>query len=166
VLFKHTEGRKWLAKVNKTQKEFCFPIIVGNLLWSIPHRSNKLCYPRILQVGKHQDPQDACLAVVVESYKAWLATEARTDDITVIIIQFELGEGLTCALLWSPPLKRTLPVWNPEQNHVGLLCTTLTERDDIWNYMMAVACLNSVLSYPGILQAIHRIHSTLTRRRA
>ena len=61
-----------------------------------------------MQVGKHQDPQDACLAVVVESYKAWLATEARTDDITVIIIQFELGEGLTCAtprrfLSWRIP---------------------------------------------------------------
>ena len=49
------------------------------------------------QVGKHKDPQDACLAVVVESYKAWLATEARTDDITVIVVEFELGEGLTCA---------------------------------------------------------------------
>ena len=55
--------------------------------------------PPALQVGKHKDPQDACLAVVVESYKSWLATEARTDDITVIVIQFELGEGLTCALL-------------------------------------------------------------------
>ena len=48
------------------------------------------------QVAKHKDPQDACLAVVVESYKAWLATEARTDDITVIVVEFELGEGLTC----------------------------------------------------------------------
>ena len=47
-------------------------------------------------MSKHKDPQDACLAVVVESYKAWLATEARTDDITVIVIEFELGEGLTC----------------------------------------------------------------------
>jgi hypothetical protein len=48
------------------------------------------------QVQKHKDPQDACLAVVAESYKAWLATEARTDDITVIVVEFELGEGLTC----------------------------------------------------------------------
>jgi len=63
-------------------------------------------------VGKHQDPQDACLAVVVESYKAWLATEARTDDITVIIIQFELGDGVTCAFLL--PALPTGNTWLPK----------------------------------------------------
>ena len=62
----------------------------------------KVCTSMHSQVGKHQDPQDACLAVVVESYKAWLSTEARTDDITVIVVEFELGEGLTCvAKLWA-----------------------------------------------------------------
>ena len=34
------------------------------------------------------------MAVCVESYRAWLSTEARTDDITVIVIDFELGRGL------------------------------------------------------------------------
>ena len=45
---------------------------------------------------KHE-PQEACLALAVESYKAWLSTEARTDDISVIVVHFELGTGLTCA---------------------------------------------------------------------
>ena len=36
----------------------------------------------------------------VEAYHAWLSTEARTDDITVIVIEFTLGKGLTCALSW------------------------------------------------------------------
>jgi hypothetical protein len=36
------------------------------------------------------------MAVCVESYRAWLSTEARTDDITVIVIDFELGRGLRC----------------------------------------------------------------------
>jgi hypothetical protein len=47
-----------------------------------------------MQVDKHDDPQQAAMAVCVESYRAWLSTEARTDDITVIIIEFELGRGL------------------------------------------------------------------------
>jgi hypothetical protein len=34
------------------------------------------------------------MAVCVESYRAWLSTEARTDDITVIVIEVELGRGL------------------------------------------------------------------------
>lgn len=34
------------------------------------------------------------MAVCVESYRAWLSTEARTDDITVIVIDVELGRGL------------------------------------------------------------------------
>ena len=44
------------------------------------------------------EPQEACLALALESYKAWLSTEARTDDITVIVIHFQLGPGLTCEL--------------------------------------------------------------------
>lgn len=43
------------------------------------------------------EPQEACLALAVDSYKAWLATEARTDDISVIVVHFQLGTGLTCA---------------------------------------------------------------------
>lgn len=40
------------------------------------------------QVSKFSDPMEAAVAVTVESYQAWLATEARTDDISIIIIQF------------------------------------------------------------------------------
>jgi len=49
-------------------------------------------------VEKHEDSQAAAMAVCVEAYRAWLCTEARTDDITVIIIEFELRRGLT----WAP----------------------------------------------------------------
>jgi hypothetical protein len=30
---------------------------------------------------------EAAVAVTVESYKAWLACEARTDDISIIVVQ-------------------------------------------------------------------------------
>ncbi len=49
------------------------------------------------QVEKHEDSQAAAMAVCVEAYRAWLTTEARTDDITVIIVEFQLSRGLTCA---------------------------------------------------------------------
>eukprot|EP00955_Chlamydomonas_euryale_P018610 198767-Chlamydomonas_euryale.AAC.1 len=32
--------------------------------------------------------QDACLSVVAESYRLWLANDTRTDDITMIVVQF------------------------------------------------------------------------------
>ena len=48
------------------------------------------------QVDKHAEPQSACIAVCVEAYKSWLTTEARTDDITVIVIEVTLGKGLSC----------------------------------------------------------------------
>lgn len=38
------------------------------------------------QVAKHQDPRDACAAIVAESYRRWLQYETRTDDITVIVV--------------------------------------------------------------------------------
>lgn len=42
-----------------------------------------------LQVTKFEDPQEACLSVVAESYRLWLQHETRTDDITMIVIQFQ-----------------------------------------------------------------------------
>mmetsp|Transcript_42463 Transcript_42463/g.127296 ORF Transcript_42463/g.127296 Transcript_42463/m.127296 type:complete len:1094 (-) Transcript_42463:580-3861(-) len=39
-------------------------------------------------VSKFGDPQDACLSVVAESYRLWLANDTRTDDITMIVVQF------------------------------------------------------------------------------
>jgi hypothetical protein len=41
------------------------------------------------QVTKFEDPQEACLSVVAESYRLWLQHETRTDDITMIVIQFQ-----------------------------------------------------------------------------
>lgn len=40
-------------------------------------------------VSKFDDPQDACLSVVAESYRLWLQHETRTDDITMIVIQLQ-----------------------------------------------------------------------------
>ncbi|CAM6082038.1 unnamed protein product [Calypogeia fissa] len=37
-------------------------------------------------VAKHKDPQEACAAIVAESYRLWLQNETRTDDITVIVV--------------------------------------------------------------------------------
>ncbi|KAH1131949.1 hypothetical protein J1N35_003327 [Gossypium stocksii] len=37
-------------------------------------------------VAKHNDPRDACAAIVAESYRLWLQYETRTDDITVIVV--------------------------------------------------------------------------------
>ncbi|KAG6545348.1 hypothetical protein Mapa_013197 [Marchantia paleacea] len=37
-------------------------------------------------VAKHKDPQDACAAIVAESYRLWLQNETRTDDITIIVV--------------------------------------------------------------------------------
>ncbi|BBN09518.1 protein MpPP2C_E [Marchantia polymorpha subsp. ruderalis] len=37
-------------------------------------------------VAKHADPQDACAAIVAESYRLWLQNETRTDDITIIVV--------------------------------------------------------------------------------
>ena len=40
-------------------------------------------------VAKFEDPLEACMAVVAESYRLWLQYETRTDDITMIIIQLQ-----------------------------------------------------------------------------
>ena len=40
-------------------------------------------------VGRHEDPQEACLSLVADSYRQWLLRETRTDDITAIVIQFQ-----------------------------------------------------------------------------
>lgn len=44
---------------------------------------------RMLQVSKFEDPQEACFSVVAESYRLWLQHETRTDDITMIVVQFQ-----------------------------------------------------------------------------
>jgi hypothetical protein len=41
----------------------------------------------LFQVAKFDDPHEACLSVVAESYRLWLQYETRTDDITMIMLQ-------------------------------------------------------------------------------
>ena len=38
-------------------------------------------------VSKYDDPLEAAMAIVAESYRLWLEHESRTDDITMLIIQ-------------------------------------------------------------------------------
>lgn len=40
-----------------------------------------------VQVNKFEDPHEACLSVVAESYRLWLQHETRTDDITMVVLQ-------------------------------------------------------------------------------
>ena len=46
-------------------------------------------WPLHAQVSKFDDPQEACFSVVAESYRLWLSHETRTDDITMLVIQFQ-----------------------------------------------------------------------------
>ncbi len=55
-----------------------------------------------MQVSKFDDPHEAALSVVAESYRLWLQYETRTDDITMIILQF-------CGLEAPPPHKALAP---------------------------------------------------------
>lgn len=41
-------------------------------------------------VGKYDDAQEACMAIVAESYRLWLQHESRTDDITMLLIQIQV----------------------------------------------------------------------------
>mmetsp|Transcript_4816 Transcript_4816/g.16791 ORF Transcript_4816/g.16791 Transcript_4816/m.16791 type:complete len:1045 (+) Transcript_4816:248-3382(+) len=40
-------------------------------------------------VDKFDDPHEACIAIVAESYRLWLQYETRTDDITIIVMMFQ-----------------------------------------------------------------------------
>lgn len=98
------------------------------------------------------EPQEACLALAVESYKAWLGTEARTDDISVIVLHFQLGAGLTCAR--EPSIKRVLGLCPCGSVISSIGCTTncarnaldlrsqevpqQLSRSDLWSLILAV----------------------------
>lgn len=58
-------------------------------------------------VDKHSEPSAAAMSVCVESYKAWLTTEARTDDITIIVIEVKLGKGLSTPSSPGPSLSKS-----------------------------------------------------------
>lgn len=62
-------------------------------------------------VSKFDDPQEACYSVVAESYRLWLQYETRTDDITMIVIQFS---GLEAALQYSNSYRSVpaMQTWN------------------------------------------------------
>ncbi|KAK8286705.1 hypothetical protein V6Z12_D07G007700 [Gossypium hirsutum] len=60
-------------------------------------------------VAKHNDPRDACAAIVAESYRLWLQYETRTDDITVIVVHINGlvgagGESANPASILRPPV--------------------------------------------------------------
>ena len=42
-----------------------------------------------MQVARYNDPQEAAISLVVESYRLWLTYETRTDDISAIVIMLE-----------------------------------------------------------------------------
>ena len=43
-------------------------------------------------MARYDDPQEAAISLVVESYRLWLSYETRTDDITAIVIMTETIE--------------------------------------------------------------------------
>lgn len=94
-----------------------------------PNRAPSCC-----QVDKHEDSQQAAMAVCVEAYRAWLSTEARTDDITVIIIEIELGRGLT-RYTHNDVAKAGLTQWRtvPEHQGVPLIITPDSSSSASWS---------------------------------
>ncbi len=39
-------------------------------------------------MSKFDDPDEACQAVVKEAHNQWFKHETRTDDITIVLVQF------------------------------------------------------------------------------
>ena len=40
-------------------------------------------------MAKHDNPYDACKALVSQAYKLWLQKETRTDDISAVVLFFD-----------------------------------------------------------------------------
>jgi hypothetical protein len=72
----------------------------SNLDWSNGSNAQNQTHdaqPVLVQVSKFENPQDACAAIVAESYRLWLQYETRTDDITIIIVHIDgFEEVSTC----------------------------------------------------------------------
>lgn len=81
-------GHPEMTTVMVTEKH-AFMVIATDGVWEF------LSSQTVIDIVEKYEPQEACLALAVESYKAWLSTESRTDDISVIVVHFELGTGLT-----------------------------------------------------------------------
>jgi hypothetical protein len=63
--------------------------IISCVCQAILHCAHFYTYvARFTQVSAFDDPHEACLSVVAESYRLWLNYETRTDDITMIVLQF------------------------------------------------------------------------------
>ncbi|KAG1657206.1 hypothetical protein FOA52_008239 [Chlamydomonas sp. UWO 241] len=70
--------------VSKTlHSEHSFLVIASDGVWEFLSSQSV-----VDMVSKFDDPQDACLSVIAESYRLWLANDTRTDDITMMVIQF------------------------------------------------------------------------------
>jgi hypothetical protein len=67
----------------------CHPCGLANI-WTVvlSPPSSHAPPPLHAQVSAFDDPHEACLSVVAESYRLWLNYETRTDDITMIVLQF------------------------------------------------------------------------------
>ena len=68
----------------------------------IPNPPNP--HPHPSQVSKFDDPHEACLSVVAESYRLWLQHEIRTDDITMVVCHFQGLENEAPAVHLPTPL--------------------------------------------------------------
>jgi CRP-like cAMP-binding protein len=70
--------------VSKTlHSEHPFLVIASDGVWEFLSSQSV-----VDMVSKFDDPQDACLSVIAESYRLWLANDTRTDDITMVVVQF------------------------------------------------------------------------------
>lgn len=66
------------------QPSHAFLVLASDGVWEfLPSQSV------VDMVSKFDDPQEAALSVVAESYRLWLQHETRTDDITMVVIQFQ-----------------------------------------------------------------------------
>eukprot|EP00798_Chlamydomonas_sp_ICE-L_P004753 gene4753-34503_t len=77
---------------------------LASVLWL----SRTTCGFSMSLVSKFEDPQEACLSVVAESYRLWLQHETRTDDITMMVLQFMGLEDEAPKMALPTPLGATL----------------------------------------------------------
>ncbi|KAK9026920.1 hypothetical protein V6N11_066778 [Hibiscus sabdariffa] len=86
-------------------------------------------------VAKHNDPRDACAAIVAESYRLWLQYETRTDDITVIVVHINglVGAGGESApAILRPPVPQVSEATGSESpSTIGLSSRNQQARHDL-----------------------------------
>ncbi|KAM7277131.1 hypothetical protein ACFE04_018997 [Oxalis oulophora] len=89
-------------------------------------------------VAKYKDPQDACAAIVAESYRQWLQYETRTDDITVIVVHVNgltapaVGQTTSTGAVFRPLVPQIVEVTGSESpSTVGWNAQNQRIRNDI-----------------------------------